>query len=342
MPQANAGSTNIAATFVSEQKWASSADNRATVTITERGPVRVRALVSGQVLGRRFQTTITLAEGQRRIDLSARFTYDQDTWIGDPWDIKPEDRRTERRRSPHDGRWKLQALFPVPFRNQAVYKNAAYDVCRSRNPDTYFQKWDEIKHNIILHWVDIFDEQQKLGMAVLSDHTTAYTHGPDHPPALVMGWGWEGGFWWGKCPLRGTQQVSYALIPHTGAWDEARISRESGCWNEPLLPQIVDGQPDNTAHSRSLVSVSGAGIEIPTLLFQGRNLSVRLFNGEGDATERTISLGVRPLSVDLVELDGRLVRRLEVRPASGGRYEVKLSMPRFGIRTLRCELAVAG
>ena len=229
--------------FVSEQKWASSADNRASVTIAERGPVRVRAQVSGQILGRRFQTTITLAQGQRRIDLSARFTYDQDTWIGDPWDIKPEDRRVERRRSHHDGRWKLQAFFPVPFRNQAIYKNAAYDVCRSRNQDTYFQKWDEIKHNIILHWVDVVDEQQKLGLAILSDHTTAYTHGPDHPPALVMGWGWEGGFWWGKCPLRGTQQVSYALIPHTGAWDEARISRESCCWNEPLLAQIVDGQP---------------------------------------------------------------------------------------------------
>jgi hypothetical protein len=50
---------------------------------------------------------------------------------------------------------------------------------------------------------------------------------------------------------------------------------------------------------------------------------------------------VRPLSVDLVELDGRLVRRLDVKPASRERYEVKLSLPRFGIRTLRCELAAA-
>jgi hypothetical protein len=156
-----------------------------------------------------------------------------------------------------------------------------------------------------------------------------------------MGWGWEGGFWWGKCPLRGTQQVNYALILHTGTWDEARISRESTFWNEPLLAQIADGQPADTAGSRSLVSVSGEGIEIPALLFHGRNLSVRLFNGEGDAAERTVSLGVRPLSVDLVELDGRVVRRLEARAASGGRYEVKLSLPRFGIRTLRCELAAA-
>ncbi len=131
------------------------------------------------------------------------------------------------------------------------------------------------------------------------------------------------------------------MVPHTGEWDEAQISRENCCWNEPLLAQIVDGQPGNTALTRSLLSVSGGGVEIPTLLLQGRNLLVRLFNGEGDAAERTVSLGVRPLRVDLVELDGRLVRQLEVRRGSSGRYEVRLALPRFAIRTLRCELAPA-
>ncbi len=328
--------------FIAEKKWASSADNPATVTIMERGPVRVRAQISGQILGRRFQSSITLAQGQRRIDCTARFTYDQDTWIGDPWDIKPEDRRVERRRSPHDGRWKLQAFFPVPFRNQAIYKNAAYDVCRSRNQDTYFQGWQEIKHNIILHWVDVADEQQKLGLAVLSDHTTAYTHGPDHPLALVMGWGWEGGFWWAKCPLRGTQQVSYALIPHSGPWDQARISRENCCWNEPLVAQLMNGEPGKAPPSRSLVSVSGQGVELPAVMFQGRSMMVRLFNAEGDAAERTVSLDVKPLRVELVELDGRVIRALDVQQTSGGRFAVNLAIPRFGIRTLRCELEGAG
>jgi alpha-mannosidase len=90
------------------------------------------------------------------------------------------------------------------------------------------------------------------------------------------------------------------------------------------------------------VSVSGAGVEIPALQFHGRSLFVRLFNGEGDAAERTVSLDVRPVRVDLVELDGKVIRQLEVRRGTAGRYEVKLAMPRFGIRTLRCELAAAG
>ncbi|MCC7176081.1 MAG: hypothetical protein IT159_12875 [Bryobacterales bacterium] len=324
--------------FISEKKWSSSTETPATVRITERGPVRVRAVVSGQVGGRNFQTTVTLVQGQRRIDFTARFLYEQTTWIGDPWDIKPEDRRRERRRSHHDGRWKLQAFFPAPLRNQTIYKNAAYDVCRSRNRDTYFQGWDEIKHNIILNWVDVVDEQRKLGLAVFSDHTTAYTHGPDHPLALVMGWGWEGGFWWGKCPLSGTQQISYAVVPHTGGWDEAQLSDESQQWNEPLLAQIMNGSPAGAPETRSIVSVSGKGVEIPTLLLEGGRLLVRLFNAEGDGAERTVSFGVRPARVELVELDGRVIRRLDVRRAAGGRYEVALALPRFGIRTLRCEV----
>jgi alpha-mannosidase len=132
--------------------------------------------------------------------------------------------------------------------------------------------------------------------------------------------------------------VSYALIPHTGTWQDARISRENCCWNEPLLAEIVDGQSADTA-PRSLVTVSGTGIEISALLMQERNMLVRLFNGEGDDSERTVSLHVRPSKVQLVELDGRPIQQLDVRRGSGGRYEVRLALPRFGIRTLRCELA---
>jgi alpha-mannosidase len=324
--------------FVTEKKWASSADSPANVTISERGPVRVRAQISGNILGRRFQTTITLAQGEHRIDFSARFTYDQDTWIGDPWDINPADRRTERRRSPHDGRFKLQAFFPAPLRNRSIYKNAAFDVCKSRNENTWFQGWHEIKHNIVLNWVDVVDEQQKTGLAVFSDHTTGYTHGPDHPLALVMGWGWEGGYWWGKCPLRGTQQVRYALLPHPGTWEQAHVSRENSFWNEPLVGQIVDGAPGSALGSQSLVAVSGGGVEIPTALVLRGDLLVRLFNAEGDAAERTVSLGVRASRVEVVELDGRVVRRLDIRRANDGRFEVKLALPRFAVRTLRCRL----
>src|SRR5258708_36192840 len=108
---------------------------------------------------------------------------------------------------------------------------------------------------MIVNWVDDADEGGKTGLAVFYDHTTAYSHGPDHPLALVMASGWEGGFWWGKRPLKGVQQASYSVIPHSGLWDEARISEETSRWNEPLLAQLMEGRPDKGSESRSVISV---------------------------------------------------------------------------------------
>jgi alpha-mannosidase len=78
---------------------------------------------------------------------------------------------------------------------------------------------------------------------------------------------------------------------------------------------------------------------VPTLLVDGHSVSVRLFNGEGDARERTVSFHFEPARVELVELDGRVIRQLPVRRSGIGRYEVAVALPRFGIRTVRCELA---
>jgi alpha-mannosidase len=324
--------------FIAEKKWRSSVEQPARISILESGPLRARVRIAGQVGSVPFQTTLTLAEGQRRIDFQVRFTYEQDTWIGDPWDIKPEDRRSEPRRSQNDGRWKLQAFFPVALKNHAIYKNAAYDVCRSRNQDTFFQRWDEIKHNIIVNWVDLMDEQEKNGLAVFSDHTTAYTHGPDHPLALVLGWGWEGGFWWGKCPLKGVQQMNYGIVPHAGPWDVAHLSEESARWNEPLMAAMMNGDAAAESRTQSFVAVSGGGVEIPTMIVDGRHTLIRLFNAEGDAQERTVSLHAQPSRVELVELDGRVSQTLTAQRTREGRYEVKIALPRFGIRTIRCEM----
>lgn len=323
--------------FIAEQRWCSSTEKRASISILESGPERTRVQINGTVGGVPYQTMIGLVQDQRRIDFSVRFHYTQDTWIGAPWDIPPEHRREEGRRSQNDGRWKLQALFPVAFRGQALFKNAAYDVCRSRNENTYFERWDEIKHNIIVHWVDLVDESQDCGLALFSDHTTAYTHGPDHPLALVLGWGAEGGFWWGKCPLRGTQEVHYALIPHRGNWEAAHLHAECSRWHEPLVAQVAAGKAGRGGERASLLSVDQECVEVPTVLVEGKNLLVRLFNASAQVVEPVVSVGVDLAHAELIELSGQQQSSLALKPSSG-RTEMRLSMPPFAIRTLRCGL----
>ena len=101
------------------------------------------------------------------------------------------------------------------------------------------------------------------------------------------------------------------------------------------MTQLTDGSPAKS-NGQSLVSVSGTGVEVPTLMAEADDLLVRLFNAEGDSGPRAVSLAVKPARVELVELDGRTIEQLPITPAGNGRYEVRLAMPRFGIRTLRC------
>jgi alpha-mannosidase len=142
----------------------------------------------------------------------------------------------------------------------------------------------------------------------------------------------------GQVPAAGCPPDELCADSSCRLWDEARLSEETSRWNEPPQTQLMEGSPAAQAKSFSFVGVSGGGVEIPTLLVEDRSVWVRLFNGEGDASERTVSFGFEPSRVELIELDGRLVRRLAMRRANG-RFAVSLAMPRFGIRTLRCELA---
>jgi alpha-mannosidase len=134
----------------------------------------------------------------------------------------------------------------------------------------------------------------------------------------------------------GTQRARYALVPHRGKWDAAALSAENARWVEPLLAGWTAGQPHEDNARWSLVTISGEGIEIPTMMMQEKELCVRLYNAEGDSSERTISFACPVSSVSLVELDGSEIRTLEITEGEDGHPTVRLALPRFGLRTLKC------
>lgn len=319
--------------FIAQRRWASSMESPVEVRVLENGPIRARVETTGRIAGNRLRSVLTVASGQRRIDFAATVDFAEDTWVGDPHDIPPERRRLENRRSHHDDRYKLQICFPAAIDSPLLYKDAAYDVCLSQNDHTFFQRWDEIRHNIILNWVDLYDPRSGVGLAVLSDHTTSYIFGPGHPLALTFAWGWEGGFWWGKCPLRGRQIMECALVPHAGRWDEAGIPGERARWAEPLLPQMLSGRP--VVVDDSLLRVLTPGVEVPTVLIQGSSVLVRLFNARAESSVCTVSLRRKPEHAELVELDGRHVAQCSVERGPTEDWRVNLPMPAFALRTLK-------
>jgi alpha-mannosidase len=325
--------------FITQQKWCSSAENPARIDVLEQGPLRATVRMSGLVGGCKFRSTAAIVQGQERIDFHTAFQFDEDTWIGDPWDIKPEDRRKERRRSSNDGRWKLQAVFPAALDDCAVYKNSAFDVCRSRNASTHFQRWDEIKHNIITNWVDVFDAKRNLGLALFSDRTTAYSFGEGDPLGMILGWGWEAGYWWGKCPLRGEQESSYSIAPHGGLWNEAELWQQNARAEEPIVAQWMDSAPDDAAGGHSYLRLTPAEAVLSAVRVDGENLEVRVFHAQDRAGAFQLRFGFPISGAELIELDGRTASKLPMRRTEDGGWLVSVEVPGFGLRSVRVSVA---
>lgn len=319
--------------FIEEKQWESSATHPATFEIVEHGPVRVRIAISGLISSIPFRTLVSVAQGQRRIEFETQFQFAKDTWIGDPWEIKPSDRMTGRRRSEYDDRFKLLALFPVQLPEPQIYKNAAFDVCRSENANTFFQTWDTIKHNIIVNWVDVVDGANDFGLALFSDHTTSYAHGEDHPLALVLGWGGDGGYWWGKCSLDGMQELRYSIIPHRGRWEQAALWRETAEWSEPLLARISSAAGETMPGG--LVHIETPGVYLSASFMSGQELYLRFFNAENPQPNHQIRFGVRFKSIEVVELGGETKAALHSDVSSSGHSSVLLNIPQFSLRTLK-------
>ena len=315
--------------FYDQGGFQSSADGPAEVRVVEAGPLRATAEVAGKIAGHPFVQRVSVAQGSPVIDCSARIDWRGHPGIGES---READGYYNRRRAAYDDRFKLVAHFPTPLDRPQVVKNAPFDVCASGLGDTFYNSWEGIKHNVILDWVDVGDRAGEHGLALFSDHTTSYTHGRDFPLGLTLQYAGKG-LWGRDYRVDGPTEVRYALMPHAGRWDAAGVSAASASWQEPTLaaPSGADDRP-----GRSLVAPHDPGWEVPALFEKDGTLQIRLFNAAGAAGPGAVDLGFEAGTIQLVELDGRVVQELKPEPAGPGRWTVRLSIPRLGFRTLRC------
>lgn len=314
----------------------SSAGSPGTIRILENGPVRARLEVAGKVGIHPFTQTISVAQGQRRIDFSLRLD-----WVGNPG-VGASHRQNDRwqqednQHAFYDDRAKLLAVFPSNLKGQKVFKDAPFDVTESRLTNTFFTTWDSIKNNIILHWMDVEENSGDYGLALLSDHTTSYVHGADHPPGLVLQYSGIG-LWGRHYNITGPTSVHYALVPHVGRWDQAAVPTESARWNEPLVAVLSGPRSAPGNAGQSMMDLTGTGWEATALTVDGKSLLVRLFNAEGDALPKHLLLDGQVTTAQLVELNGEVRSRLESSRDASGKTAVTLAIPRFGVRTLRLD-----
>jgi len=332
--QINAQSFNeLRGNFYNNGGFRSSADSAVSVEVLQNGPVDFKLAIKGKIAGNDLTQIITLAQGQQRVDVKLKIDWKNNLRIGDG--SKPGDYKMDQPTKPfYDDRNKLLAMFPLNLKHQKVYKNAPFDVTESKLKNTFFTRWDSIKNNVILNWVDVTGNNDEYGMVLFTDHTTSYAHGTDFPLALDIQYSGMG-LWGRNYTINGPTEIQYALMPHAGKWDKAGIWAEGTKWNEPLIAVLSKEPPRGI--SRSLVNVP-VGYEITTINFNGKDMLVRLFN-TGNATTGKIIFNCNASSGSLIQLDGSNSGKLVLYKKPGKIYTI-VHIPQFGIRTIKLENVV--
>jgi alpha-mannosidase len=320
--------------FFEQRQFCSTADGPAKIEIVENGPRQTRVRISSRVASNPVIQTITLTQGEPRIDFSVRIDWQGSPGIGanfrqdEVYDAKQE------RRAFYDERSKLLVSFPLNLQHQEVFKDAPFDVVESHLSNTFFTNWSVIKNDVILDWVDVFDKSEDAGAALLTDHTTSYGHGANDPLSLTLQYSGVG-LWGRHYSLNGATEVHYAILPHAGNWEESGLWTANKSWNEPLIARVFQSNAESVGTDKSLLEIAGGGWEIPAARLSGGDVFVRLFNPSTRESRKAIHYGGPASQVDLTQLDGRLLKNIPFRKNSDGTSGFDVTLPAFGIGTLR-------
>jgi len=100
------------------------------------------------------------------------------------------------------------------------------------------------------------------------------------------------------------------------------------------MPVSMSSNPAKETNP-SLIEMNGKGWELTSSTVDGNDVLIRIFNAEGDAQPQKIVFGCKAEKVELVELSGSSVKELKPEKTKDGKMSVTLSIPHFGIRTLK-------
>lgn len=322
----SAGWGELKGYFLSQKKFRSSTETPAKVTTGRWGNVGEWMMIEGEISSHPFTQFIVLYKNSPVIDVELRIDWQEDEAIGE---FRQRNAWSTNRRACYDDRYKLTLLFPMPFEKATLDKNAPFDVCRSQLENTHFGKWDEIKHNVILHWVDVAERgENNRSLALMTDHTTSYSFGKGEALGLTVQYS-GAGLWGRKYPITEATRINYALIPHRGDWDEAGIEQIRAMRAEPLMSSLHE---EAEMTSASLMELSGKGYELVAAYPSEEGIVVRLYNAAADEEPQRLMLGFEAEKVEQVDLNGKTTDQVEVKTRKG-KSSFEVHMPRFGFRT---------
>ena len=316
--------------FFNADGMQTSESNQATIRIIENGPLRIKLEIKNTIASSNYTQTITLAQGQQRIDFNVQIDWKNNTSIGENYKQVSGYEATDLHKAFYNDRYKLLMLFPLAFKDQQLYVDAPFDVTASKLENTFFSTWDSIKNNVMLSWVDVTDKNENYGMALFTDHTTSYVHGKNFPLGFTLQYSGKG-LWGRDYILDGPTSVNYSIIPHTGNWKQAGIYTASQQWHEPLIAKQSGSKKSDAV---SLISFAEKGLQLSSYNFENDHGLMRVFNAESNIKLHTISFGFKIRKAVLVQLNGKEIQELKIANTKN-KQTVQVNIPPMGFVTIK-------
>ena len=313
--------------FYDTESWHSSAENAVRATISGDGTPLLTVTLDGRIAGSPFTQTYTFKADEPLIDCNLFIDWKKNMGIGE-YRQKAEDIQKPRRAF-GDERYKLCLYFPTTLTEPQLSKDAAFDVCESKQDSTWFGSWRDIQHDVILHWVDLSEADGGDGLALLTDHTGAYSYGPGFPLSLTAQYSGVG-LWGRNYALTAPLNMHYALLPHHGGYAAGEVEHASRCWNEPLVVS-QNAQPRHDRQA-SLLTIGGNGYEISSFRPLDGGWELRLYNANGDDAPHTVTLPFTGADVKETDLRGEVLQPTPTQ-SGNGTTTFSVAMPRYAFRT---------
>jgi alpha-mannosidase len=308
----------------------SSTQTPAAISVLEAGPFQVSIKIQGLIAGNPFYQIVTLRQGERRIDCQLNINWQSNERVGEYEETNYQSNSL--RKAFYDDRFKLLTIFPLALKNQLVYKNAPFDVMKSQLRNTFFNRWDSIKNNIVLDWVDVTSGDKKHGMAVFTDHTTSYTHSVNTPLGLTTLYSGYG-LWGRDYKVEGGTNMNYILLPHNGNWQDAGLEWERVRNSEPLVAVPMQKRPGKLTNS--LIKLIPKDWIISAFFIEGDNMYLRIYNTGSTHSSGKIRFSFKLSQAALVSLGKSDTSKIPLKRLNSNSAELRLRLAPFGFQTLK-------
>jgi len=269
------------------------------------------------------ESILTLRKGQRWLDISSKV-----------------DNPAEQHR--------LRACFPTGLNASVSAAEAAFDVIERpivRTPDSLY--YNKPNPQYPMHrFVDISD--QKVGLAILNDGIREYEAVDDEKRTLCItlfrGFTamqspvidqWDVYPWMKLSQSLGTNEWRYAILPHTGTWQEGGLYQEAEKFNLPLETAQAGSGGGNLPKELALLEITPSDTILSALkkCEHRDTLIMRLFNPTSREIDAKITLH---LQINQAWLTNMNEQRKEQLPLKDNNVSVKLGPKKIITIELTC------